>query len=133
MAGPVTTTLIHGTTRRRALNILVRGPNRFYVEPGGIPGDPAGGFSTFPAGHVPRGDDPDASRYARQKAGNFPDEGGPCLIEVDVPTQMVDHILADDVLGWYFADSGEVRFQPGYGFEELIQAWPRLPKRIVPL
>jgi hypothetical protein len=52
----------------------------------------------------------------------FPDEGGPAILEFEVPEEIAR--LADDT-------GGELRFIPGFGLEELFQAWPSLPKRIV--
>jgi hypothetical protein len=59
---------------------------------------------------------------ARGKARLFPQEGGAALVEIEVPDNIAD--LAADY-------GGEVRFEPGYGLDELIAAWPALPKRIL--
>jgi hypothetical protein len=63
---------------------------------------------------------PDA--VAAGKAQLFPNEGGAAIVEIEVPQSIVQK--AD--LG------GEVRFEPGYSLEELLAAWPSLPKRILP-
>ncbi len=55
------------------------------------------------------------------KARLFPNEGGPAIIEIEVP----ESIVAKADLG------GEVRFEPGYGLAELLAAWPSIPKRII--
>ena len=107
--------LRHGTTRDRAEAILRAGPDPAFKEPGGQ--DTAEGFSTVRAeGPYPYGS-PEV--VAAGKAKSFPDEGGPAIIEIEVPESIVRK--AD--LG------GEVRFEPGFGLEELLEAWPSLPKR----
>jgi hypothetical protein len=109
--------LRHGTTRRRAEAILRGGPDPDFVEPGGT--GRAEGFSAVDAaGPFPFGT---AEQYADGKAQAFPNEGGPAIVEVEVPEVIA--ALAD--LG------GEFRFEPGYGLEELLRAWPQLPKRVV--
>jgi hypothetical protein len=60
--------------------------------------------------------------YARLKANNFPDEGGPSILEFEVPAEILR--MADPV-------GGDCRFAPGFGLEELLAAWPSLPKRIL--
>src|SRR5579862_5249749 len=115
---PSTRTLRHGTTRQRADLILKNGPDPGFMEPGGI--DPARGFSTYPAGTSITVGTPE--QYAAGKATLFPNEGGPAIIEVELPEDIAD--LGIDA-------GGEIRFEPGFGLEELRQAWPRLTKRIV--
>lgn len=111
--------LLHGTTRQRAQSILLHGPDPDYVEPGG--GPRAGGFSTA----VARPPHPVGSPalYAAGKARLFPNEGGPAILEVEVPAWIVR--LGSDT-------GGEIRFEPGDGLEELLAAWPALPMRILP-
>lgn len=53
---------------------------------------------------------------------HFPFEGGPAILEIDVPEEIA--ALGIDA-------GGEIRFEPGSGLEELQQAWPTLAKRIV--
>ena len=114
-----TVRLLHGTTRQRAQSILLHGPDPDYVEPGG--GSPAGGFSTsLPYGSYPVGS---PATYAAGKARLFPAEGGPAILEVEVPEWIVR--LGSDT-------GGEIRFEPGDGLEELLAAWPSLTKRIMP-
>jgi hypothetical protein len=119
-------TLHHGTTRRRAERIVATGPDPDFVEPGGL--ERAEGFSTgLPNGPFPVGEPKD---YARRKAALFPTEGGPVILEVEVP----DHILAlaaDEAL--LPLSQGIVQFDEGAGLEELRGAWPTLPKRILEL
>jgi hypothetical protein len=110
--------LHHGTTRRRGESILKNGPDVNFREPGGP--DKAEGFSTSPAeGPFPLSSPED---YARSKAALFPDEGGPVILEIEVPEEIAS--LADTI-------GGDVRFHPGWGLKELLDAWPRLPKRIL--
>lgn len=109
--------LRHGTTRQRAEAILRKGPDPNFREPGGP--EAARGLSTarlhgpYPFG-TPEG-------VAANKAALFPNEGGPAIIEMDVPEDIVR--LADI--------EGEVRFEPGFGLEELLAVWAALPKRIL--
>lgn len=114
----VARTLRHGTTRQRAEAILREGPNPHFVEPGGV--GTAEGFSTYPVG-APASVGT-AEQYAVGKAKNFPSEGGVAVIEVEVPLPIAD--LAIDA-------GGEIRFEAGYGLEELLEAWPQLSKRIL--
>jgi len=111
-------TLRHGTTQQRARSILLTGPNADFMEPGGV--DPARGFSTCPIqGPFPYGT---PEQYAAGKAGLFPTEGGPAIIEIETP----DDIPARDI------DAGsEIRFEPGVGLEELLKAWPTLTKKVL--
>lgn len=116
-AGEPVIVLRHGTTRTRAEAVIRSGPDPNFKEPGDTVG--AEGFSTarlqssYPYGS------PDS--VAAAKARLFPNEGGPAIIEMEVPQSIVEK--AD--LG------GEVRFDPGYGLEELLAAWPSLKKRLL--
>jgi hypothetical protein len=116
--------LLHGTTRRRAEQILANGPDPEFIEPGG--GTRAEGFSTcLEAGPFPVGS---PEEYARRKAAAFPDEGGPAILRVDVP----DDVIALAVDEAYFPLSqGLVQFDEGAGLEELRAAWSSLTKQIV--
>jgi hypothetical protein len=118
-------TLHHGTTRRRAERIIATGPDPDFVEPGGL--ERAEGFSTgLPNGPFPVGAPKD---YARRKAALFPAEGGPVILEVEVP----DHIVALAADVFLPLAQGVVQFDEGAGLEELRAAWPALPKRILEL
>lgn len=109
--------LRHGTTRKRAEAILLNGPDPTFIEPGGSP--PASGFSTARLeGPHPYGS-PEV--VAAGKARNFPNEGGPAILEIEVP----EHIVQMAEL------QGEVRFDPGWGLEELLDVWALIPKRIL--
>jgi len=119
MAGSEDRVLRHGTTRQRAEAILCHGPNPNFREPGEIYTS-AGGFSTAPV----EGPFPfvSAEVCAVRKAALFPNEGGPAILEIEVPLAISE--LAID-------EGGEVRFIPGWGLEELLIAWPTIPKRIL--
>lgn len=123
--------LHHGTTLHRARSIEANGPDPNYYEPGGRHLPPAEAFSTcFTDGRPCR--QGTAETYARGKAANFPNEGGPAILEVEVPAWIVD-ILLNDPLQAAFANSGEARFEPGFGLEELLAEWPNLTKRVIPI
>lgn len=115
-AGERTVRLRHGTTRMRADHILQNGPDPNLV----VGGDTANGFSTAPEhGPYPLGAPED---YARGKARLFPQEGGPAILEIDVP---------ESIAALAVHPGGEVWFGPGFGLEELLAAWPRISKRVV--
>jgi hypothetical protein len=116
-------TVLHGTTRRRAEQILAHGPDPNFTEPGA--GTRAEGFSTcLEGGPFPVGT---PQEYARRKAAAFPDEGGPVILRVDVPDDVI--ALATDET--YFPRSqGLVQFDEGAGLEELRAAWASFPKAI---
>ena len=114
--------LLHGTTRVRAERILEQGPDPNFQEPGGKPGE--SGFSmSLETGPFLFGRPED---YAQGKASQFPDEGGPAILLVDVPFDIIQ--LA--VNAWFPLGQGLVQFDRGAGLEELIAAWPDLPKGI---
>ena len=114
--------LLHGTTRRRAELILRDGPDPRYREPGGRATED--GFSLaladgpFHFGHP--------EEYARGKAQEFPTEGGPVILVVDVPDEIVRRAANE----WFPLAQGLVQFDLGAGFEELAAAWPNLAKEI---
>lgn len=125
-------TLRHGTTHRRAERLLTTPPDPNFVDPGGQYESRAGGFSTVVAGFPNLGlGTPE--EYAQSKASNFPNEGGPVILEIDVPVEIVDSVREDQYGGSQATMSGEVRFDPTLGLSELCQAWPTLVKRILPL
>lgn len=123
--------LLHGTTLDRANRLLRTGPDPAFVEPGGDPYSAAAAFSTAVEGAPDLGLGT-AEDYARQKAALFPHEGGPALHRVEVPLAIVD-IVRNDVIGAMVAASGEIRFEPGVGLEELRAAWAGLFKQVLPL
>jgi hypothetical protein len=128
---PATVVLRHGTTLHRSQRLLTTPPDPDFVEPGGDPSTRTGGFSAVVAGQgtfslgTPE-------QYARLKAQNFPNEGGPAIPEAEVPEWIID-ILRNDPIAAAVMASGEVRFEPDLGLAELQQAWPTLTKRIVPV
>ena len=110
--------LRHGTTLRRATSIAKNGPNPNFVEPEG--NGIAEGFSTAPAsGPFPMGR---PEKYANGKARIFRDEGGPAVLEIDIPESIAR--LGLDA-------GGEIRFDWGFGLQELLDAWPLLTKRVI--
>jgi hypothetical protein len=64
--------------------------------------------------------------YARGKSREFPDEGDPVILAVDVPAEILEK-AADP---WFPVSQGLVQFDHGCGLEELLEAWPTLPKEI---
>jgi hypothetical protein len=88
------------------------------LEPGSF--DKAGGFSTAPTHGPYRYGDPQI--IAAGKAALFPDEGGPAILEIEVP---------EEILALAINEVTEIRFDRGFGLEELRKAWPALPKRIL--
>ena len=114
--------LLHGTTRLRAEQILARGPDPDFIEAAG--GTRAEGFSTYlQAGPFPLGT---PQEYAQGKATAFPHEGGPAILAVDVP----DDIIALAVNALFPLSQGLVQFDAGAGLEALRAAWPTLAKEI---
>lgn len=114
--------LLHGTTRHRAEQIIQEGPDPRYLEPGGQSLDD--GFSmNLEAGPFHFGT---VEEYARCKAREFPEQGGPVLLAVDVPYDIVRKAVNE----WFPLSQGLVQFDTGAGLEELVAAWPNLPKEI---
>jgi hypothetical protein len=114
--------LLHGTTRFRAERILRFGPDPKFQEPGGQTLDD--GFSmNLEAGPFLFGT---VEEYARGKALAFPGEGGPVILAVDVPEEIVQLAVSD----WFPLSQGLVQFDVGAGLEELRSAWPPLAKEI---
>jgi hypothetical protein len=117
--------LLHGTTLLRAKQIEAYGPDPNFVEPGD--GMEAEEFSTYlDGGPFPLGT---PAEYARRKAALFPNEGGPVILTVDVP----DDVIALAVDEYFPLSQGVVQFGAGTGLEELRAVWPTLPKEIQPL
>lgn len=115
-SGEPTRRLWHGTTKLRAEHILHNGPDTNLV----VGGDSAYGLSTaHPYGPYPLGDPKD---YARGKARNFPQEGKPAILEIDVP---------ESIIALAVQPGGEVWFGPGFGLEELLAAWSQISKKVI--
>jgi hypothetical protein len=115
--------LLHGTTRSRAERIVAEGPDPDFIEPGGV--TKAECFSTcLESGPFPLGR---PEEYAYRKAATFPSEGGPVILMVDVPEDIVE-LAIDEV---YFPKSqGVIQFDKGAGLEELLEIWSTLPVQI---
>jgi hypothetical protein len=69
-------------------------------------------------------------QYARLKAASFPNEGGPAVLEVEVPADILA-ILEADPDARAAMDSGDTLFDPAVGMAELLAAWPGLVKRVI--
>ena len=112
----ITYTLLHGTTRQRAEQIVAFGPDPRYQEPGGHARDD--GFSmSIETGPFDFGT---PEQYARGKAKGFPGEGGAVILKLEVPAEIVQKATSD----WFPLSQGLVQFDHGSGLEELIAAWP---------
>jgi hypothetical protein len=97
------------------------GPSPRFQEPGGQAWED--GFSmTLEEGPFHFGT---PEEYARGKAQEFPNEGGPVIVAVDVP----DDIQAA-VNDWFPLSQGLVQFDDGAGLEELSAVWMSLAKEI---
>jgi hypothetical protein len=114
--------LLHGTTYQRARRIRAGGPDPDFVEPGA--GVRAENFSTYLEDGPFHFGSPE--EYACRKAMGFPNEGGPAILAVDVP----DEIIALAVSEWFPLRHGLVQFDDGAGLSELRAAWPTLWKEI---
>ena len=101
---------------------MQHGPNSRFQEPGGQALDD--GFSlTLETGPFYFGT---AEDYARGKAREFPNEGGPAILAIDVPADIVQKAVND----WFPLSQGLVQFDSGAGLEELMMAWETLAKEI---
>lgn len=125
-ATPQTTVLHHGTTLHRARSIESNGPDANFREPGTGRLPPAEGFSTVIGDGRPCSTGTPETA-ARNKHASFPGEGGPAILEVDVPDAIIAILLAEAIAAG-LASGGELRFE-----EELLVAWPNLAKRVIPI
>jgi hypothetical protein len=117
--------LVHGTTQWRAEQIVANGPDPDFVEPGG--GPRAENFSTYlENGPFLAGTPED---YACLKAALFPNEGGPVILQINVP----DDIVALAIAAYLPLGQGIVQFDRGAGLEELRSAWSTIAKQINPV
>lgn len=128
---PIITILHHGTTLQRAREIETNGPDPHYREPGTGCLPPAEGFSTVIGDGRPCGTGT-PEMAARNKHALFPNEGGPAILEISIPAWIMT-ILYDDPIGAGLARSGEIRFEPESGLDELRSEWLNLSKRVIPL
>jgi hypothetical protein len=62
------------------------------------------------------------SAIAIDKATVYPNEGGPAILRMQVPSNLVEK--ANDF-------GGEIRFDPGAGLEELQQNWSSISTEII--
>jgi hypothetical protein len=128
---PTPTVLHHGTTLARARAIEAGGPDPTYREPGSGHLPAAEGFSTVIGDGRPCATgNPEVA--ARNKHALFPDEGGPAILEVSVPEWIMEVLYRDSIAAG-LARSGEIRFEPESGLNELVAEWPNLNKRVIPL
>jgi hypothetical protein len=112
--------LLHGTTRLRAEQIVATRPDPDAVEPSN---EPKAFFCYRESCDYDVGT---PEQYARDKAALFPDEGGPVILAVDVPDDIV--ALA---LDWFYTwEQGIIPFGHQTGLEELQNAWALLVKEI---
>ncbi len=124
--------LQHGTTLERAQTIQQNGPDPNFLEPGGT--EPANGLSTARAQGPFRLGSPE--KYARLKSNNFPNEGGPVILELELTEELAAELIGragHDVPGKAMDLVDEILFAPGYGLDELLAVWDQIPKRIIPL
>jgi len=112
--------LIHGTTRRRAEQILGLGPDPRYREFGGQGLED--GFSMYLESGPFHFGMPD--EYARGKAQEFPSEGGAVILVLEVP----DEVVLQSATEWFPLSQGLVQFDPGAGLEELTAVWSEVAK-----
>jgi hypothetical protein len=123
--------LHHGTTLQRAREIEAHGPDPDYREPGTGSLPAAEGFSTVIGDGRPCSTGtPEVA--ARNKHALFPQEGGPAILEVSVPAWIMAIYFADPIAAG-LARSGEIRFEPESGLNELQAEWQNLTKRIITL
>jgi hypothetical protein len=123
--------LRHGTTRKRAEAILEKGPDPHFREPGSQ--EAAGSFWTTPAASRFGIGDPHVC--ARGKAMLFSNEGGPAILEFELEDELWKNI-ASTVQAWKEIHKAinwkdAIEFDFGHGLEQLLEAWPRLVKRII--
>ncbi len=67
-----------------------------------------------------------------EQARALPNEGGPAILEVSVPAWIMAILFADPIAAG-LARSGEIRFEPESGLNELRAEWHNLTKRVIPL
>jgi hypothetical protein len=107
--------LLHGTTRRRAEQILALGPDPSFREPGGLALED--GFSmNLEDGPFHFGT---PEEYARGKAREFPDEGGPVILVVDVPDQIVSNAATE----WFPLSQGSTRVRASKNLWRRGRTW----------
>ncbi len=128
---PDSLVLHHGTTLLRARAIEANGPDPSFREPGSGHLPPAEGFPTVIGDGRSCGTGT-PQMAAREKHALFPDEGGPAILEIIVPAWIMAILHADPIAAG-LARSGEIRFDPESGLNELRAEWTNLKKRVIPL
>lgn len=121
--------LLHGTTLWRAQEIVARGPDPDFVEPGAT--TCAENFSAcLPFGPFECTERPEEYAWGKSRAAASEgrDEGGPAMLLMAVP----DDIVALAVDEWFPVSQGFVPFDRGPSLDALLAAWIGLPKRIIP-
>jgi hypothetical protein len=115
--------LLHGTTRWRAEQIVLNGPDVWFQEPGEVASRQKRPEFTmnlesgpFWFGHP--------EDYARLKALQFPTEGGAVILALQVPEEIVRK-ATDGALP---LSQGVVQFEPGLGLDALLREWPTVAK-----
>ena len=117
-------TLLHGTTLHRAERIAATGPDLDFIEPGGGPADEISFLLDVGRTDVVGS----LEEYAIRKASNFPGEGGPAVLVVEVPDAIVDRTF-DAFLP---RGQGLAPFdRDGEALRLLLEAWPGLAKKII--
>ena len=115
--------LFHGTTVWRAQQLVARGPDADFIEPGGNTN--AENFSAcLPFGPFECTDTPEEYAWGKSRtaAREGRDEGGPAILIVDVPDDII--VMAVDV--WFPLTQGFVQFDRGPSLVALMAAWPKL-------
>ncbi len=133
--------LLHGTTLARAEQIILRGPDVDYIEPGGF--GTAENFSFTAEGTQSALGD--SVTYAQGKSLAFPNEHGPAIVAVNVPEEIVraavlEHLsLFADLIEYDEHDEldelvalcgGVVQFDSGSALDDLLAQWAALKKEI---
>src|SRR5438477_853847 len=107
------------------------GPDPAYREPATASLPPAEGFSTVIGDGRPCSTGtPETAAW--NKHALFPNEGGPAILEITVPSWIIA-IHNADLIAAGLARSGEIRFEPESGLTELRAEWSHLTKRVIPL
>src|SRR5665213_1678438 len=120
--------LFHGTILRRAESIIAKGPDPNFVEPGAR--ERAECFCTCVAfGPFPLGE-PEMYACYKSRIKNFRDEGGPAIVMVDIPDEIVKLAVDEEFLP---ISQGIVDFREGPVLVARCNVWLKLKRRIIPL
>ncbi len=63
-------------------------------------------------------------QYATEKAKNFPNEGGPAILAVEIPDHLVELAIDD----WFTLEQGVLVFDESHGIRQLMASWDGLAK-----